>query len=340
MKLKGITYKFILAILSVALFFGTLEIALRFIKFHVNQTNGYFKFACFHFISDKYNVPIGQKDPYLFWRNDRYEYFRGRHHPLVKPKDTFRIICMGDSTTQGFLLRRSLPPFNEAYPYMLEELFHKNNMKNFEVINAGTGGYTSFQGLRFLKRDLLNYDPDLLIIWFGTNDVANAIFFSDKEQKTQDKTIAKVDTFLSRSKFCQLYRQALFRLMYYLTQEIGSKKRVSAEDYCCNLKEMANLAKEKGIIPVFIIPFIRTDSQVLSFKVINSCKEYAKIFSEFLDNGVVVIDLSLMFKDKGDLDSYFIDVCHLTFKGNKAVSEIIYDTLIDKGIISNIKEGD
>jgi hypothetical protein len=72
----------------------------------------------------------------------------------------------------------------------------------------------------------------------------------------------------------------------------------------------------------------------------NYSKEYTKIFSEFLDNGVVVIDLGLMFKDKGDLDSYFIDKWHLTFKGNRVVSEIIYDTLIGKGIISNIKEGD
>ncbi|MDD5281449.1 MAG: GDSL-type esterase/lipase family protein [Candidatus Omnitrophica bacterium] len=333
MKVKGIRHKLTVAILSVILFFGTFEVALRIIKFHVNQTNQYFKFASFYFVPDK-SVPIELKDPYLFWSNYKHEYFRGRHHPLVKPKDTFRIICMGDSITQGWAPYNI--KFNETYPYMLEELFHSNKMNNLEVINAGTGGYTSFQGLRFLKRDLLNYDPDLLIIWFGINDADNAILFIDKEQKMCNKTIKRLDAFLSHSKFYQLYQQVLFRLA---SCRWFDKKRVSGEDYCNNLREMANLAKKNNITPVFIIPFLRFGSEVLSYKEMKDYKKYAEIFNEFSNKGIIVVDLSLLFKGKEDLDSYFIDRCHLALKGNRLVSEDIYDILTGRGIISNTKKG-
>jgi len=336
MRVKIIAHNLILAILSVTLFFGTFEIALRIIKFHVNQTSGYFKFACFQFVSDKYNASIELKDPYLFWSNYRYENFRGRYHPLVKSKGTFRIICLGDSVTQGFSFPPNNTPLNGTYPYILEEMFRRNGMKNFEVINAGTGGYTSFQGLRYLKRDLLKYAPDLLIIWFGTNDVKEAILFSDKEQRMQNKTIERLDSFLSHSKFYQLYRQALFHLASYR----GSKKsRVSAEDYSNNLREMVNLTKKNDITPVFIIPFLRSGSRVLSYKEMKNYKEYTKIFSEFSDKEAVVMDLSPVFKGEENLDSYFIDTCHFTLEGNRLVAQSIYDILMGRGIISNVKKG-
>ena len=324
--------KFVLALLSIILFFSLAEITLRLIKFHVNQTGGYFKFGCFNWVADKYNIPIKQRDPYLFWRcNRQKERFRDRHHPLVKPKDTYRIICLGDSTTQGFTLPPIKTTLEESYPYKLEELLNKNNNTTyFEVINAGCGGYSSFQGLRFLKSELLKYDPDLLIIWFGMNDNATAILYSDKEQKFPNEIITKVEKILNRSKFCQFYRQCLFYLLSILKRNNNSKKRVSAEDYHENLKEMVELGKEYNIATVFIIPFERHGPAILLFQ----APGYRKVFEEFLEENIPVIDMAAIFKPVKDTAKYFYDICHTTPEGNQIIAEAVYGTLVKEGLVA------
>lgn len=123
----------------------------------------------------------------------------------------------------------------ETYPYMLEEILNKNNTQvHFEVINAGCGGYSSFQGLRFLKSELLEYNPDLLIVWFGIQDVSPAILYNDKKQKVPNETITRLTTILNHSKFYQFYRQGLFYLLSKLS-EMKEKKRVPPKDYHENL---------------------------------------------------------------------------------------------------------
>lgn len=330
-RFKGKLHKFILAILSVILFFSIAEATLRFIKFRVNQTGGYLKFACWNFVADNYDIPKQVYDPYLFWRVNRKEYFRGRHLSLIKPKDNYRIICLGDSTTQGHLI----PSFKGTYPYMLEEILNRNsNQIKFEVINAGCGGYSSFQGLRYLKSELLEYDPDLLIVWLGIHDASTAILYSDKEQRLQNERIVKTEKVLNRSKFYQFYRQGLFYIMFLFKQKNKDKNRVSAEDYCQNLKEIAGLAKERDIIAVFIIPLVKSRSRLLSFEK-SGDSDYVKVFDEFLKEGIPVIDLISVFKQKKGFAQYFTDRCHLTLEGNRVIAEAIYDVLITKVIIQN-----
>lgn len=63
-----------------------------------------------------------------------------------------KVVCFGDSITK------------RGYPQLLGELL------NTEVVNAGIGGHTSRQGLHRLKKDVLDHDPDVVVILFGTND--------------------------------------------------------------------------------------------------------------------------------------------------------------------------
>jgi len=70
-----------------------------------------------------------------------------------------QIICFGNSITAGSGVSQ-----NQAYPFVLSELLE------FPVINAGQSGDTSSDGLRRLERDVLAYQPRLVIIEFGGND--------------------------------------------------------------------------------------------------------------------------------------------------------------------------
>jgi len=88
--------------------------------------------------------------------NERYDY------SVVKDKNTFRIITLGDSFTFG-----QYADTKDNYSEILEDLLNKNKpckeIKRFEVINLGVYGYDiEYEVERFKKRGV-KYDPDLLI---------------------------------------------------------------------------------------------------------------------------------------------------------------------------------
>lgn len=75
-----------------------------------------------------------------------------------------RILVLGDSVTYGFGVKA-----DEAYPRQLEVQLAALGSPA-EVINAGVTGYTTYQGLRFLERDLLDLQPDVVLFAFMNND--------------------------------------------------------------------------------------------------------------------------------------------------------------------------
>lgn len=71
----------------------------------------------------------------------------------------------------------------EAFPKQLEALLRTNFPgREIEVLNAGIHGYTSYQGLAQLKYRLVRYQPDLVIVQFGINDLSDAVGYPDKDQ--------------------------------------------------------------------------------------------------------------------------------------------------------------
>ncbi|OGF50581.1 MAG: hypothetical protein A2231_10065 [Candidatus Firestonebacteria bacterium RIFOXYA2_FULL_40_8] len=58
-----------------------------------------------------------------------------------------------------------------CYPEILSDFFKLIN-KKVDIINAGIGGQTSWQGLERLKRDVISKKPDICFIGFGGNDLS------------------------------------------------------------------------------------------------------------------------------------------------------------------------
>jgi lysophospholipase L1-like esterase len=105
---------------------------------------------------------------------------RGREQIGMKPPGVFRILCLGDSITMGLEVDDQY-----TYPSQLQALLSRklNGRPQVEVINAGVWGYSSRQGLAYLDRRLLQYQPDLVILEFGINDSRRALLsrFPDKK---------------------------------------------------------------------------------------------------------------------------------------------------------------
>ena len=76
-----------------------------------------------------------------------------------KSAKDFRIFCLGGSTTRG------------PFPMLLQELLKRSKVdKTVEVVNLGIDTFNSYQVLDIAKK-LPQYDPDLLIIYMGHNEI-------------------------------------------------------------------------------------------------------------------------------------------------------------------------
>jgi lysophospholipase L1-like esterase len=80
------------------------------------------------------------------------------------------IVALGDSVTQGVMGYNDI-----AHEYVYHARFRRGledryPLCTFSVINAGVDGQTAADGRQRLHRDVLRYDPDLVLISFGPND--------------------------------------------------------------------------------------------------------------------------------------------------------------------------
>jgi len=91
----------------------------------------------------------------------------GRARPFLadKPPDARRLFCLGASTVFGDKL-----PEVEAFPSLLgAKLADRAKDVRFEVINLGQNG-AAVSDLLLLAREVVRYDPDLLLVYAGHNE--------------------------------------------------------------------------------------------------------------------------------------------------------------------------
>lgn len=92
-------------------------------------------------------------------------FFNDQEFPKVKGKNTYRIFCVGGSTTFGrpFTDKASFGRWLHAF------LKTADPYRNWEVINAGGISYASYR-VANLMRELAQYQPDLFIVYSGQNE--------------------------------------------------------------------------------------------------------------------------------------------------------------------------
>lgn len=108
----------------------------------------------------------------------REQFFVTESFEAKKPDKQFRIFCLGGSTVQG---RPYLP--DTAFGKWLElELNAIDDSRDYRVVNCGGISYASYR-LRPLVKEIVNYEPDLIVVATGHNE-----FLEDKtyaEMKTR-----------------------------------------------------------------------------------------------------------------------------------------------------------
>lgn len=138
-----------------------------------------------------------------------------------------RVACIGNSITAGYGLQN---PEQEAYPAALQNLLDKkyNNYTNlFEVKNFGITARTLLMkgDLPWMKepffRDVLNYNPNYIIIKLGTNDTKPHNWkYGDEFQKDLETMIAILQSLPSNPRIILCYPIPVYQNEWGIRDEI------------------------------------------------------------------------------------------------------------------------
>ncbi|MGM0650405.1 MAG: SGNH/GDSL hydrolase family protein [Bacteroidota bacterium] len=94
------------------------------------------------------------------------EGLRDIDHPIKKPHNQYRIICLGDSFTEGVGA-----PQDSTWPVLLQhELSKVSTKKDIKVFNAGVSSSDIFYEYNLLKNKMLKYSPDLVLLSLSSSD--------------------------------------------------------------------------------------------------------------------------------------------------------------------------
>lgn len=104
------------------------------------------------------------------------EGFKDYEHSIEKPNNTFRIIALGDSMTEGPCMK-----INNTWPKQLEAKLNKLNLSvKFEVFNFGICGAGTLEEVKVFEEFGLKYSPDMVILQFYGNDWEDTLWMKNR----------------------------------------------------------------------------------------------------------------------------------------------------------------
>lgn len=109
---------------------------------------------------------------------------RGDNFLMQKPVNTIRIITLGDSFTEGIGA-----PADSSWPVLLRQLLVQSSDTNYEVLNAGSSGSDPYFEIDLLKRRLLSYKPDVVIVAINSSDITEVAARGGYERFSTDSTV-------------------------------------------------------------------------------------------------------------------------------------------------------
>lgn len=264
--------KLILGLCTTVLFFVVLEICLTLLGVSLNPVlpDPYIDFEPGIPLFEE-NAPGGRGAPeeapvQMRTHSQKLTYFNQQSFSIQKPPDTFRIFCVGGSTTYG-------RPYDDltSFPGWLRELLPvADTSKNWEVINAGGISYASYR-VTTVMEELSRYEPDLFIVYCGHNEFLEERTY--REIKQLPKPLWKADSLLSRTRTYSSFKHFLRprnnhadrlsgEVDALLDHTIGPElyhrndylKKQIVDHYAHNLNRMIAIAQNANATILFIRP--------------------------------------------------------------------------------------
>ncbi len=189
------------------------------------------------------------------------------HFQMPKPGSTFRIFCLGGSTTAGFPYS-FVGSFSTFLRDRLKAMFPEWRI---EVVNLGMTATNSFTVLD-MAREVMDFQPDLLIVYDGHNEFYGALGVASRESVLGSRWLTKLYLRLVHFRTFQLLRDVYLSITALLASRDESAsagtmmERLARgqyipygselywkgyEIYKANLEELADLCRRHRV-PLFL----------------------------------------------------------------------------------------
>lgn len=151
------------------------ESILRFNGFNISYLE-----KIVHYYASGYYANPGNSNLLVHSRNEKFvverkeysyeikcnaEGLRDIDHPVEKEKNEYRIICIGNSFTEGYGA-----PQDSTWPKLFENRIKTATGRKIVVFNAGVSTSDPFFEYMLLKEKMLKYEPDLVLLTLGGSD--------------------------------------------------------------------------------------------------------------------------------------------------------------------------
>ena len=337
--------KLSLSVLILLLFVCGLELFLRLAGVDTFVENRFFV------LNRALDYPeLFQKDRELFWRlrpsqQIRSRFFDGkkirinslglRGDEVASDKTNRRIVAIGNSCTFGWGV-----PVQTIFTTLL----NRRLGGDWESINAGLPGYSSFQGKKFLESDILELEPDILLVMFGWNDHwAAASQIADKDQQFPSQTVIALQNNLARLHTYRLLKKGWLNLIEQSTDSTFDRERsvyrVGLRDFRTNLNEICRIAKSNNILPALLTsPIPSLDKYYprgMTSPLHRKHEQYNQMIRAVaLENDILLVDLNLEFEKADQLwDNPANDPIHFNARGHVLAALTIATRLKRAGLV-------
>ncbi len=161
---------------TLLLVFVLVEISARVYLVNFASEATFKRYASLRQLKERYVQSQYSPHPYLgYYPTPNYQKGKNKHNSLgfkgeeivlPKPETEFRIVALGGSTTYT----THVADYRLSYPALLEKELAARGYDHVKVINAGAGGYSSWETLVNFSFRVLDLDPDMIIIYHAVND--------------------------------------------------------------------------------------------------------------------------------------------------------------------------
>jgi lysophospholipase L1-like esterase len=310
-------------------------------------------------VANQQQSGIFEGDPLLLWRlkpnlnhvvwdftvlSTNSQHLRAEHDFGPRQPGTVRIVCLGDSVTFGYRVPAVWPekpteydPESLPFPMLLEkQLRAANPGRTIEVVTMAVPGYTSHQGLAWLRRDIDRLKPDLLIVSFGWNDASSSEAPDRESMSTRWSAIA-VRVLIDYSQaFAHATRWLRARQAVERPPGFRLAARVSAQEYFDNMLAISQLSQERGArVIVIAAPYRDRETNVTEAEAMMRYR--TGLHSLMEQRGVPFLEIRELTEEANPSNQgWFEELIHPNHMGHRLITSELLKLISAKGMLKEL----
>jgi len=253
-----------------------------------------------------------------------------------KPKNSFRIITYGGSTTFCYNLSN-----DDAWPLQLQKILRQKHHNRDQVLNAGAIVWSIAHAYERSKRDIPDLKPDYVIIYSGINEQGNADALALQGVKFEElvrnekyghfaTNFSQTNWWLRNLLIGRAFQYYVMPIIYKYRDEPNYYERLDPiilQNYLHILEKFISFISNNGGIPVFVVQTHGRISDRAEY--LTSYSRHGMTLANNL--GAVVVDSEKMIAthDGDPMDLFYTSV-HYSKYGAERLADLIYKEVIEK----------